>query len=194
MRLPIITIASGNPRKVAEIELMLGPLSIKVQKQPDELNIEETGTTYLENALLKARAAAKLTKTLTIADDSGLEVDSLNGAPGIYSARFAKNNVEKIKKLLNDMGDTPYRSARLLSVMVLCDKEGNEINHAQGICWGEILRAPAYPNGEFESLFWVKEAKCTYGELNQQQLSKIGSRAKAARSLAPFLREALEIS
>mgnify|MGYP001404724380 CR=1 FL=1 len=194
MRLPTITIASGNPKKVEEIGLMLGPLPIRVQKQPDELNVEETGTTYLENALLKAKAAAKLTKTLTIADDSGLEVDALNGAPGIYSARFAKNNEEKIKKLLNDMGDTPYRSARLLSVMVLCDKEGNEINNSQGICWGKILRAPAYPNGEFESLFWIKETKCTYGELNQEQLSKIGTRAKAARSLAPFLREVLEIN
>ena len=191
MTLPIITIASGNPKKVAEIEAMLGPLPIKVEKQPSHLNVEETGSSYLENALLKAKAAAKITNTLTIADDSGLEVDALDGAPGIYSARFAESNEAKIKKLLNDIGDNPYRSARLYSVMVLCDQEGNEINHASGICWGEILRAPAYPNGEFESLFWVREAKCTYGELSQEQLSKIGSRGKAARSLSPYLREQL---
>ncbi len=179
---------------MAEIELMLGPLPIEIQKQPNNLNVEEIGSTYLENALLKAQAAARITQTWTIADDSGLEVDTLNGAPGIYSARYAESNEAKIKKLLNEIGTSPYRSARLCSVMVLCDPEGNEINNAKGICWGEILRAPAYPNGEFESLFWVREAKCTYGELSQEQLSKIGSRGKAARSLAPYLRKELELN
>ena len=179
--------------KVAEIESMLGPLPINVQRQPSDLEVEETGSTYLENAVLKAEAAAKITNSWTIADDSGLEVDALNGAPGIYSARFAETNEEKLKKILNAIGDNPYRSARFCSVMVLCDPQGNHIKDSEGICWGEILKAPAYPDGEFESLFWVREAKCTYGELNQEQLSKLGSRGKAARSLAPYLREELRI-
>ncbi|WP_320664170.1 RdgB/HAM1 family non-canonical purine NTP pyrophosphatase [Prochlorococcus sp. MIT 1223] len=193
MSRPLITIASGNPRKVAEIEAMLGPLPLEVQRQPSELNIEETGTTYLENALLKAQAAAEITQSWTIADDSGLEVDALNGEPGIFSARFAKTNEEKIKKILYEIGDTPYRSARFCSVMVLCDPKGNHIKDSEGICWGEILKKPAYPNGEFESLFWIREAKCTYGELSQEQLSKLGSRGKAARELAPYLKKALKI-
>ena len=193
MARPIITIASGNPKKVSEIEAMLGPLPIEVRRQPSNLNVEETGSTYLENALLKAEAAAKITNSWTIADDSGLEVDLLNGAPGIYSARFAESNQKKIEKILTEMGDSPYRSARLHSVMVLCDPEGKQIKDSEGICWGEILRKPAYPNGEFESLFWVREAQCSYGELSQEQLSKIGTRGKAARSLAPFLRRELNI-
>ena len=81
-----LTIASGNPRKVAEIEEMLGPLPLNVLKQPAELEVEETGTTYLENALLKASAAAQLTGNWALADDSGLEVDALDGAPGLYTA------------------------------------------------------------------------------------------------------------
>tara|TARA_Y100001968_G_C19286292_1_gene681863 strand:- start:122 stop:706 length:585 start_codon:yes stop_codon:yes gene_type:complete len=190
----LITIASGNSKKVAEIEAMLGPLPIEVQRQPSDLNVEETGSTYLENALLKAKAAARRTNTWTIADDSGLEVDALNGAPGIYSARFAESNEEKLKKILTAIGDSPYRSARFCSVMVLCNAEGHHIKDSQGICWGEILKIPAYPNGEFESVFWVREAKCTYGELSEQQLSKIGSRGKAARSLAPYLKKALKIN
>ncbi len=194
MNRPLITIASGNPKKVAEIQAMLGPLPIEVQKQPSKLQVEETGSTYLENALLKAKAAAKITNSWTIADDSGLEVDALDGAPGIYSARFAETNQEKIKNLLQAMQNTPYRSARFCSVMVLCDAEGNLITSSEGICWGELLTEPAYPNGEFESLFWIREAKCTYGELSNEQLSKIGSRGKAARLLAPSLKKELNIN
>ena len=75
--------------------------------------------------------------------------------------------------------------------MVLCDPRGKPIKDAEGICWGELLKAPAYQGGEFESLFWVKEAQCTYGELTQEQLSKLGSRGKAARRLAPYLLQKL---
>lgn len=187
MNRPLLTIASGNPRKVAEIEAMLGPLPIQIQRQPDNFSVEETGSSYVENAILKAKAVSELTHTWTIADDSGLEVDALNGAPGIYSARFAENNEKKIKKLLTQLADNPYRSARFRSAMVLFDPNGNNIYEAEGTCWGEILKKPAYPEGEFESLFWVKEANCTYGELTQEQLSRLGSRGKAARKLAPCL-------
>ncbi len=194
MNKPIVTIASGNPKKVAEIEAMLGPLPIEIKRQPDDLSVEETGTSYLENALLKAKAASKRTNTWTIADDSGLEIDALNGQPGIFSARFASNNEEKIKKVLNELANNPYRSARFCSVMVFCDPKGELIKDAEGICWGEILKAPAYSGGEFESLLWVREANCTYGELNQEQLSRLGSRGKAARSLAPCLLTQLGLS
>ena len=189
MNIPTLTIASGNQKKVSEISEMLDVLSLKVEKQPDDLNVEETGATYFDNALLKAKAASLATKTWTLADDSGLEVDFLDGRPGIYSARYAKTNVEKLKKLINELSDTPYRSAKFISCMVLCDPEGNLVKDSTGICWGEILREPKYPNGEFESVFWVKEANCVYGQLNQSQLSKLGSRGKAARNIAPYLKK-----
>ena len=190
---PVLTIASGNPNKVSEISEMLNVLTIEVKKQPSYLEVEETGKSYFDNALLKARAAALETKTWTLADDSGLEVDFLEGKPGIYSARYAKTKNEKIKKLLYELGDTPYRSARFVSCMVLCNPEGELIKESTGICWGEILKEIIYPNGEFESIFWVKEANCVYGKLSQSQLSKIGSRGKAARYLAPFLKKAMGI-
>ncbi len=192
MNKPLLTIASGNPKKVAEIEAMLGPLPIELHPKPEGLDIEETGSTYLENALLKASSIAKLTNTWTIADDSGLEVDALDGAPGIYSARFAETNEEKIKKILQKLEGNPYRSARFCSVMVLCNPNADHIHDAEGICWGELLKKPAYPQGEFESIFWVREANCTYGELTEEQLTRLGSRGKAARALAPkFLKEIL---
>ena len=189
----ILTIASGNPTKVSEISEMLNVLKLEVKRQPNHLNVEETGVSYFENALLKAKAAAKETNTWALADDSGLEVDFLDGRPGIYSARYAKNKHEKIKKLLKELGETPYRSARFISCMVLCNPEGELIKDSTGICWGEILKEIDYPKGEFESIFWVKEANCVYGKLSQSQLSKIGSRGKAARNLAPFLKKAMGV-
>ncbi len=194
MEKPVVTIASGNTKKVSEIEAMLGPLPIHVQRKPNNIEIEETGTTYLENALLKAKEIAKKTSTWTIADDSGLEVDALDGSPGIFSARFANSNEAKLKKILSILETNPYRSARFHSVMVLCDPNGNPVKDGEGICWGELLKAPAYEGGEFESIFWVKEAQCTYGELNSEQLIRLGSRGKAARILAPFLLKNLQIN
>ncbi len=185
---PILIIASGNAKKVNEISDMLNVLNLEVHKQPDSLNVEETGKTYFENALIKAKAAAQETGSWALADDSGLEVDYLDGRPGIFSARYAKTNSEKLYKLINELGDTPYRSAKFISCMVLCKPNGELVKESTGICWGEILRNPIYPNGEFESIFWVRESNCVYGELSQSQLSKLGSRGKAARDLSPFLK------
>ena len=190
---PLLTIASGNPVKVSEIEAMLGPLPIDVRRQPVDVFVEETGATYQENASLTATAAALTSGSWALADDSGLEVDALDCAPGLYSARYAEGNEAKINKLLNELGNSPYRSACFRSTMVLCDPSGTCRAAAEGICWGELLSAPAYPGGEFESLLWVREARCTYGELNPAQLSRLGSRGKAARALAPQLRQLLNL-
>ena len=188
-----LTIASGNPRKVAEIEEMLGPLPLNVLRQPADLEVEETGATYLENALLKASAAAQLTGNWALADDSGLEVDALDGAPGLYTARLAPTDDEKIFALLRSMADQPYRSARFRSAMVLCSPDGASIASSEGICWGELLQSPAYPGGGLESLFWLRETRCSYGEMTSAQLSRLGSRGKAAREMAPRLRQQLGI-
>ena len=194
MNKSVLIIASGNPKKVSEISEMLNVLNLIVQKQPDTLNVEETGKTYLENAFLKAKAAATKTKSWALADDSGLEVDYLDGCPGIYSARYAKSKIEKLNKLIKEMGNTPYRSAKFISCMVLCDPNGKLVKETTGISWGEILKEPKYPNGEFESIFWIREANCVYGELSQSQLKKLGSRGKAARELSPFLKKALRLN
>ena len=190
---PLLTIASGNPVKVSEIEAMLGPLPVDVRRQPDDVFVEETGSTYLENASLKATAAALTSGGWALADDSGLEVDALNCDPGLYSARYAEGNEAKISKLLNELGGSLYRSACFRSTMVLSDPEGHCVAAAEGVCWGELLKAPAYPGGSYESLLWVREAQCTYGELNEAQLIRLGSRGKAARALAPQLRQLLKL-
>lgn len=189
-----LIIASGNPHKVAEIESMLGPIAIEVQRQPADLEVEETGSTYLENARLKACAAAERTGCWALADDSGLEVDALDGAPGLFTARFAASDPEKLMRLTEAMQGVPYRSACFRSAMVLCSPDGECEEEAEGFCWGELLQEPAYTGGGIESLFWVREAGCSYGQLNAAQLSKLGSRGKAARALAPGLRRRLHLN
>ena len=190
----ILTIASNNPSKVAEIEAMLLPLSLQVERQPQELDVEETGSSYAENAQLKAAAAALASGGWALADDSGLEVDALGGAPGLFSARYADGNAAKLRRLLTEVGTTPYRSACFRSTMVLSDPKGRCVATAEGVCWGELLLNPPYNGGGYESLLWLREARCTYGELNPAQLSRLGSRGKAARALAPQLRRHLGLS
>ena len=189
-----LIIATGNPIKVAEIEAMLGPLPVEVRRQPDDLDVDETGATYLENASLKASAAATRTNHWALADDSGLEVDALQGAPGLFSARYASGNDAKIQRLLDALQDSPYRSACFRSTMVISDPSGPCMASAEGVCGGELLTQPAYAGGGFESLLWVREARCTYGELNPAQLTRLGSRGKAARALAPDLRRLLNLN
>ncbi len=172
---------------------MLGPINVDVCRQPSDLDVEETGSTYLENARLKAVAAACRTGCWALADDSGLEVDALDGAPGLFTARFAASDHDKLERLQAAMADIPYRSACFRSAMVLCSPEGSCEEESEGFCWGELLHIPAYPGGGIESLFWVREAGCSYGQLNASQLSRLGSRGKAARSLAPGLRRRLQL-
>lgn len=119
-----LVLATGNPGKVKELANMLSSLNINVVPQSDFNvgEVAETGTTFVENAIIKARHAAKITGMPAIADDSGLEVDGLNGAPGVYSARFAgpgASDQDNIDKLLVDLGDNPIRSARFWCVLVL---------------------------------------------------------------------------
>ena len=190
---PVLVIASGNAYKVAEISAMLDAVDLEVRQQPDGLEIEETGSTYLENARLKATEVAQLTGQWALADDSGLEVDALGGAPGLYSARYAPTDHERIHRLLQELGSTPYRSASFNSAMVLADPSGEPVLEAQGICRGEILMSPEGHGGGYDPLFWVREAGMTYAQMGQHLKDKLGSRGKAARQLAGELKRLLGV-
>jgi non-canonical purine NTP pyrophosphatase (RdgB/HAM1 family) len=191
---PLLVIASGNAHKVAEISAMLDAVDLQVVRQPEGLEIEETGSTYLENARLKAETVARLTGCWALADDSGLEVDALGGAPGLYSARYAPTDHERIHRLLHELGSSPYRSASFNSAMVLADPGGHSILEAQGICRGEILTAPRGHGGGYDPIFWVREAGMTYAQMGQHLKDRLGSRGKAARALAGDLRRLLGLT
>ncbi|MBM5814582.1 MAG: RdgB/HAM1 family non-canonical purine NTP pyrophosphatase [Cyanobacteria bacterium M_DeepCast_100m_m1_067] len=191
--MPELVIASGNPHKVAEISAMLDVIDLQVRQQPDGLEIEETGSTYLENARLKAETVARLTGAWALADDSGIEVDALDGAPGIYSARYAPTDHERIHRLLKELGDSLYRGASFRSAMALADPSGTIRAEAEGICRGLILREPQGHGPGYDSLFHVREAGSSYAVMGAHLKAKLGSRGKAARQLAPELRRLLQI-
>ena len=194
--MPTLVIASGNPHKVAEISAMLELVELvelEVRPQPPGLEIEETGATYLDNARLKAETVAQLTGQWALADDSGIEVDALGGAPGIYSARYAPTDHERIHRLLKELDDSLYRGASFRTAMVLADPSGTTRAEAEGICRGQILRAPQGHGPGYDSLFFVREAGSSYAEMGSHLKAKLGSRGKAARQLAPQLRQWLQL-
>ena len=189
--MPTLVIASSNPHKVAEIATMLSGLSLKVVPQPSDLSVEETGATYAENARLKAEGAARRTGHWALADDSGIEVDALGGAPGLYSARYAPTDAERVQRLLHELGDSPYRGASFLSAMALADPAGQTVLESEGICRGQILQSPSGVGPGYDSVFFVREVGGTYAEMPEHLKIKLGSRGKAARQLAPELLDAL---
>jgi non-canonical purine NTP pyrophosphatase (RdgB/HAM1 family) len=191
---PRLVIASGNPHKVAEIGSMLAMVEIEVLAQPRDLEIEETGATYGENARLKAEGAALATGEWSLADDSGIEVDALDGRPGLFSARYAPTDHERIHRLLKEMGDSLYRGASFISAMALADPQGRTVAESQGVCRGRILRAPEGHGAGYDAIFWVREAGSSYAQMNEFLRARLGSRGKAARAMAPALRGCLELS
>jgi XTP/dITP diphosphohydrolase len=191
---PRLVIASGNPHKVAEIGAMLALVEIEVLAQPRGLEIEETGTTYAENARLKAEGVAAATGEWCLADDSGIEVDALGGRPGLFSARYAPTDHERIHRLLKELGDSLYRGASFLSAMALADPTGRTVAESEGVCRGRILRAPEGHGPGYDAIFWVREAGCSYAQMGDALRSRLGSRGKAARAMAPALRHCLGLS
>ena len=187
-----IVLASGNSGKLKEIQAVLDEQRFKLIKQSefDVPDVPETGTTFVENAIIKARHAAKLTSLPALADDSGIVVDALNGAPGVYSARYAgKHGADKANntKLLQEMKniEEEQRTARFQCVIVY-------MRHAEDpmplICegsWeGKILHALIGPNGfGYDPLFYVPTHQCSSAELDPAEKNRISHRAQALQKL-----------
>jgi non-canonical purine NTP pyrophosphatase (RdgB/HAM1 family) len=186
-------IASGNPHKVLEISDMLALVSVELAPQPQGLEVEEIGHTYAENARLKAETVARLCGAWALADDSGLEVEALDGRPGLYSARYAPSDAEKIHRLLQELGDGLYRGARFVSAMALADPRGITRLEGNGVCYGQILHEPDGVGAGFDPVFYVREAGCSYARMSAHLKARLGSRGKAARALGPGLRSLLGV-
>ncbi|MFI4967962.1 MAG: RdgB/HAM1 family non-canonical purine NTP pyrophosphatase [Gammaproteobacteria bacterium] len=191
-----VVLATGNAGKVRELAAMLQGLNIEVIPQTalQVREAEETGLTFIENALLKARNAAEQTGLPAIADDSGLEVDALQGAPGIHSARYAgpqASDQQNLEKLLAAMQDLPdlARSARFRCVIVYLKHAKDPAPLvAEGVWEGSILRAPKGTNGfGYDPVFWVAEKGCTSAELPPEVKNRLSHRGQAlSRLIAHF--------
>ncbi len=184
----VLVVATGNPGKIKEIQPYLSGLAWELQLKPAELEVEETGTTFAENAALKASQTAKATGQWAIADDSGLEVDALNGAPGIYSARYGATDSDRISRLLRELGDRTDRQARFVCAIALAKPDGAIALATEGICPGEILTAPRGEGGfGYDPIFYVPIQKLTFAEMPADMKHEISHRGRAFKALLPQL-------
>ncbi|WNV04659.1 RdgB/HAM1 family non-canonical purine NTP pyrophosphatase [Candidatus Methylospira mobilis] len=188
-----IVLASSNAGKVKEIQALLADKNIEIVPQSalGIADVEENGETFHENALIKARHAARLSGLPAIADDSGLEVDALNGAPGVYSARYAgsksSSDADNNRKLLSELQDIPasLRTARFRCVIVLLrDTDDPAPLVAEGSWEGSILDQGKGNCGfGYDPLFYVGERDCSAAELSGEEKNRLSHRGKALFSL-----------
>ena len=188
-----LLVATGNRHKTEEIQAILGE-SFKITdltSHPDFPEVEESGVTFLENATLKAVEISRRVSDIVLSDDSGLEVDALNGAPGVYSARFAGEDAsddDNNTKLLMDLKGKTQRTARFKCVMVLA-KEGKVLAHFEGAVEGRILDAPRGDTGfGYDPLFVPDGFDLSFAELGQETKNGLSHRARAMEQVAQWLR------
>ena len=192
-----LVIASGNAGKVREFAALLSELSLAVQPQPDGFEVEETGSTFAENARLKAIAVARITGCWALADDSGLSVDALGGAPGVHSARYADSDSARIERLLRELSEAgahsdEARAAHFTAALALANPAGETVLEVEGVCPGQILMERRGEGGfGYDPVFFVPEAGLTFAEMPHSQKATLGHRGRAFAALKPKLRELL---
>jgi XTP/dITP diphosphohydrolase len=191
-----IVLASNNPGKIKEIQALLPDYSIIPQSEFVQTEAEEAGLTFVENALLKARHAAQHCHLPVIADDSGLALDALGGAPGIYSARYAgpgASDKDNNDKLLLELAGVPFeeRTARFICVIVMLEHAADPVPLiAQGIWEGKILMHPQGASGfGYDPLFWVPGQDCSSAELPPEVKNSLSHRGQALRQLVLMLKK-----
>ena len=188
-----LVLASKNQKKLVEMNEILSHLGIQVCSEAEagvDVEVEETGSTFEENSLLKARAVMEASGMPAIADDSGLCVDALNGAPGVYSARYGGEGLDdagRYRLLLENMrGQTP-RTAKFVSVITCCFPNGDVLS-ARGECPGTIAFAPMGEGGfGYDPVFFIPSLKKTFAQLSPEEKNAISHRGKALRALMPEL-------
>lgn len=191
----IITVASGNPHKVEEMNGINPFKNIVLKKIEGEFDPVEDGKTFEENAIIKAKAASLIVKDFALADDTGLCVDALNGAPGLHTARYAPTQDEKIKKLLVALDGVPFekRTARFICCMVLTDKNGNVVHKTVGKVEGYIAEEAAGCGGfGYDPIFYVPKYGMTLAELPDGEKNKISHRFNALYPMLEFISDNLK--
>ena len=194
-----LLIATRNAGKKSEYASLLQGLGIELVNLADmgiDTTVEESGETYTDNALLKARAYAAMTGLNTLADDSGLEVDALDGAPGVYSARYGGKELDEeaqYRLLLREIKKVPEkaRTARFRCLIALVWADGRE-DIAEGVCEGRIAKEPHGENGfGYDPIFYIPEQGRCMAELSQEVKNRISHRAHAAQAIRRILENRL---
>ena len=192
-----LVLASKNPHKLLEMQTILGQLGLEVVLERDvgvDVDVEETGTTFEENALLKARAVMEASGMAAIADDSGLMVDALNGAPGVYSARYGglDSDPARTALLLHNLEGVPEerRTARFVSAIACVLPDGRVVT-ARGVCEGRILFETRGSNGfGYDPVFYVPQLGKTFAEADGSEKNAVSHRGNALKEFLHAWKEA----
>ena len=187
--------ATNNKGKLREMQAIFADLDIEIISMQDAdiyVEVEETGTTFEENSLIKARAVSLLCDYPVIADDSGLCIDALNGAPGVHSARYAGEDAtdeEKINKILGELNGKKDRTARFVSVVTYVGTDGQVIS-ARGTVEGHILETPEGENGfGYDPIFYCDELSKGFAVASSEEKNKVSHRGRALNKLYELLKE-----
>ena len=190
-------LATHNKKKLAEMQTILQELGVEIVLQSDlglALEPEENGETFEQNARIKAQAVMQASGLPAIADDSGLCVDALNGAPGVYSARYGglDDDAARYRLLLQNLRGAMTRAAHFHTSIVCCFPDGTELT-AQGECRGTIAYAPQGEGGfGYDPVFFVPELRKTFAQLTPEEKNAVSHRGNALRAFAGVLKEYLE--
>jgi XTP/dITP diphosphohydrolase len=195
--MPKLIVATSNPGKLREMQAYLSGSAWELSLKPAELDVDETGMTFAANACLKASEVAIALNAWTIADDSGLQVDALNGAPGIYSARYAKTDKERIDRLLQELANFPtpsQRQAQFVCAVAVARPDGSIAAQAEGICSGEILTAPRGIDGfGYDPIFYVPNKQLAFAEMSVATKRSISHRGIAFEQISQKLAEIVKL-
>lgn len=187
-----IVFATGNSHKLQEINEISKGSGIEFILPSDNFDPDETGITFEENSYIKAKEAAILSKNISLADDSGLCVEALDGAPGIHSARYAPTAEERIGKLLTNLTHASNRKAKFVCAMTLVDENGNVLDKEIGECYGEIAKSQSGINGfGYDPIFVVDGYGVTMADMSEDLKNKISHRSKALEKIISYVRSEL---
>ena len=184
-----IVFATGNAHKLQEINEISKGSGIEFVLPSDGFNPIEDGKTFEENSLIKAHEAARVSGMISLADDSGLCVEALGGAPGIHSARYAETAQARIDKLLNALTNVKNRKAKFVCAMTLVDKDGNILFQTRGECHGEIAYSQSGTNGfGYDPIFLVENTSRSMAEMSEDEKNEVSHRGRALRKVLEFLK------
>jgi len=186
-----IVLATQNKNKLKEMQAIFKDFDIEIVSPPADFDPIEDGKTFFDNSLIKAKAASQLLNLPALADDSGLQIEALDGEPGVYSARWADTNDERISKAISSLQGVQNRNAQFICTMTLTDAEGELLHTTTGICKGEILEEQKGSNGfGYDPIFWIPSLEKTMAELNMDEKNQISHRSIALKAILEYLDKA----
>ena len=190
IRMKNLYLASKNKGKIAEYKKLLAGVNCKLLLQPESLEVEEDGLTFRDNAIKKASEVSRKTNNFSIADDSGICIEALDGKPGIYSSRYAENDQKRIERVLKELDGVQNRSAFFIANICVCSPTGEVIIESEAKCHGNIILNPRGKGGfGYDPIFEESSTRLTFAEMNNDIKDSCSHRGKALKKIIPDLIE-----